>query len=41
MEEIIFEQENGEPEDWVQNVVFVRDGKGNMVELKIPNDEEG
>ena len=34
------EQESDAPEDWEPNSVFVRDGKGRLIELNIPDDEE-
>ena len=39
-EEIIYEQELDIPENWVSNIILERDGKGNMIEREILNDEE-
>lgn len=40
-EDIILEREMDIPEDWESNVIFIKDGKGNTIELEVPNDEEG
>ena len=40
-EDIIYENEMDTPDDWESNVILVRDGKGNVIELEIPDDEEG
>lgn len=40
-ENIIFEQEGDMPENWENDVIYVRDGKGNVVKLDIPDDKEG
>jgi len=41
MEEIIiYEEELEIPEDWVSNTILERDGKGNIIELLIPDDIE-
>ncbi len=37
----ILEIENGKPADWEDNVILVRDGKGNVIEIDVPDDEEG
>ena len=37
-ENIILEEEMDMPEDWVSNQIFIRDGKGNMIEVIIPDD---
>lgn len=39
--EIIFEQESEAPENWIQEVIYIRDGKGSLIEVKIPDAEEG
>lgn len=39
-EEMIFEQEMDTPENWISNTVLVRDGKGNIIEIETPDDEE-
>lgn len=39
-EEIIYEQELDIPENWVSNIILERDGKGNIIEREILNDEE-
>ena len=41
MEEIIYEQECDMPEDWAGDTVLVRDGRGNIVEIEVPDDKEG
>ena len=40
-EEIIYEQELDTPENWESNTILERDGKGNIIEKQIPDDEEG
>ena len=40
-EEIIYEKELEMPENWVSNTILERDGKGNIIERLIPDDEEG
>ena len=40
-EDIILEKEMDIPEDWESNVIFIKDGKGNTIELDVPDDEEG
>lgn len=37
---ILFERESDAPDDWQDNVILVRDGKGNIVEMEIPDDSE-
>jgi len=39
-EEIIYEKELDIPENWETNTIFTRDGKGKIIEIKIPDDEE-
>ena len=39
--DIIYEKELEIPEDWVSNTILERDGKGNIIELLIPDDMEG
>lgn len=39
-EEMIFEQEMDTPENWVSNIILVRDGKGNIIEIEAQDDEE-
>lgn len=34
------ERESDAPENWEANTIFVRDGKGNVLEVEIPDDEE-
>ena len=39
-ENIIYEEENGAPEEnWDDEIILVRDGKGNILEVNIPDDE--
>lgn len=40
-EEIIYEKELEIPENWVSDTILERDGKGNIIERLIPDDEEG
>lgn len=40
IENIIYEQELNTPEDWVSDTILERDGKGNIIERIIPDDEE-
>ena len=41
-EDIIYEKELDLPEDWPGDAILVRDGKGNVVEIEVPDDiEEG
>ena len=40
-EELIFELECDQPENWESDSIFIRDGKGNIIEQIIPDDEEG
>lgn len=40
-ENIILEKEMNAPENWETNIILTRDGKGQIVEIKISNDEEG
>ncbi len=40
-EEIIYEKELEMPENWVSDTILERDGKGNIIERLIPDDEEG
>lgn len=35
------EQEGDMPKDWETNTILVRDDKGNVIEVKVPDDEEG
>lgn len=39
MEEIKYEKE-GTPLFWKTDIILERDGKGNIIERKIPNDEK-
>lgn len=39
-EDIIYEKESEMPENWVSNIILERDGKGNIIELSIPDDKE-
>lgn len=39
-EELILEQEMDIPKDWVSNTILTRDGKGNIIEISVPVDEE-
>ena len=39
-EEIILEREMDTPEEWETNTVLMRDGKGNIIEVEAPDDEE-
>lgn len=40
-EEFILEQELDMPENWISNTILTRDGKGNIIEIDVPDDEEG
>lgn len=40
-EDIELEQEMDIPENWVSNRILIRDGRGKVVELTIPDDEGG
>lgn len=40
-EELILEQEMDTPADWVSDTILIRDGKGEIIEVEIPDDEEG
>lgn len=37
---LTFEPESDAPDGWEANAVFVRDGRGNVIELEIPDDTE-
>lgn len=39
-EDIIFEKELDFPYDIDVNIVYVKDGKGNLIEVQAPDDEE-
>ena len=39
-EEIILEQEMDIPEDWVSDTILTRDGKGNIVEITVGDDDD-
>lgn len=39
-EEIIYEKELETPKNWVSNTILERDGKGNIIEVEAPDDEE-
>ena len=39
-EEIIYEKELEIPENWISNTILERDGKGNIIEVEVPDDEE-
>lgn len=41
MNEEYLERECDAPDGWVNNIVLLRDGKGKVVELNVPDDEEG
>ena len=34
------EKEGDAPENWVSNTILERDGKGNIIEREIPDDEK-
>ena len=38
--ELIFENESDAPENWESNLIFIRDENGEIIEMKIPDDEE-
>lgn len=38
--EIIYEKELDTPENWVSDTILERDGKGNIIERLISDDEE-
>lgn len=40
-EEIIYEQESDIPDNWISNIILMRDGKGNIIEIQVPDDKEG
>ena len=37
---IDFERESDAPDDWQENLILVRDGKGRMIEVVVPDDTE-
>ena len=37
---LFFEPESDAPEGWEDNAIFMRDGRGNVIELDIPDDME-
>ena len=39
--DLILEQEGGMPDGWESDVVYVRNKKGKLVEVKVPDDTEG
>lgn len=39
-EDILYENEMDMPEDWLSDIILERDGKGNIIEHIIPDDEE-
>lgn len=40
LDNIIYEQELETPQNWVSNMILERDGKGNIFERIIEDDEE-
>ena len=38
--ELILEREANAPENWETEVILQRDGKGNVVNVAVPDDEE-
>jgi hypothetical protein len=38
--DLILEKEGDMPEDWVSNVVYVRNADGKLVEVEVPDDTE-
>lgn len=40
-EEIIYEQESDIPDNWISDIILMRDGKGNIIEIQVPDDKEG
>ena len=28
------------PKDWISNTILMRDGRGNIIEVEVPDDEE-
>ena len=40
-EDLIFEKEMDTPDNWISNTILIRDGKGNILEIEVPDDEEG
>ena len=38
---IQYENEIDTPENWVSNTILIRDGKGNIIEVEVPDDMEG
>lgn len=41
MRNLFLEKEMDTPKDWVSNIILERDGKGNVFEIKIEDDDEG
>lgn len=39
-EQLKLEKEISIPFHWKTNTILIRDGKGNLIELDVPNDEE-
>ena len=39
-EELILEKEMDTPKEWKTNTILMRDGKGNIIEIEAPDDEE-
>ena len=39
-EELIFEKEMDTPENWISNIILTRDGKGRIIEIEVPDDNE-
>ena len=40
MKDKYLERESDPPANWVSNVIMCRDGRGNIVEVAVPDDEE-
>lgn len=39
-EELILEEEMDTPENWISNTILTRDGKGRIIEVNVPDDNE-
>lgn len=39
-EKLILEKEMNAPLFWKTDTIFIRDGKGNIIEIEVPDDKE-
>lgn len=39
-EEILLENENGIPENWETNTIYIRNENGEIVKVEVPDDKE-